>query len=273
MKGTILALAVAAAVMLAGCSGGNKGGTGTSDAESTSVREPVRALLVNADSFTASNGVATARTGQSERFAVSCMGTTCTALGVSTGRTDSLNTLNRNRYTSEGVYREVNMATGSLVRPLTGISSGVLYGGWLNHHGFSIEEVIDTDGIEVVGSSMFGDSSSSGSVSNLGRVTYNGVMVGMNSSGLTRTQYRGDVQMQYGGSLIDVTISNIRNRSTNFLDGRTLGWVNVPVSGNTFGGTVNQSNYLRGKFYGPNAEEAGAVFEQQGITGAFGTRR
>ena len=75
------------------------------------------------------------------------------------------------------------------------------------------------------------------------------------------------------GSLIEVTISNIRNRSTNSLNGRTLRWVNVPVSGNTFGGTVSRSNYLRGKFYGPNTEEAGAVFEQQGITGSFSTKR
>ena len=270
MKGTILALAVAAAVMLAGCSGGNKGG-GAVNADSAIVREQVRPLLVGADSFTISDLVVTARTGQVARVAGSCRGTTCTVLGVSVsvGRTAAIDSLNRASYTLEGVYRSVNMAR--FVSPLHDGVEGVGYGGWLNHHVFQIEKVIDKDGIEAVGAAMFGDAS--GSTSNLGRATYNGVMVGMNSSGLTWTQYRGDVQMQYGGSLIDVTISNIHNRSTNSLDRRTLGWVNVPVSGNTFGDTVSQSNYLRGKFYGPNAEEAGAVFEQQGITGAFGTKR
>lgn len=269
MKGTILALAVAAAVMLAGCSGGNKGG-GAVDADSAIVREQVRPLVIGADSFTISDLVVTARTGQVSRAVASCTGTTCTVLGVSLGgRTAAIDSLNRDRYTLEGVYRGVNMAR--FVSPLQNGVEGVGYGGWLNHHVFQIEEVIDRDGIEAVGAVMFGDSS--GSTSDLGRATYNGVMVGMNSSGLTRTQYRGDVQMQYGGSLINVTISNIRNRSTNSLDGRTLGWVNVPVSGNTFGDRVSQSNYLRGKFYGPNAEEAGAVFEQWGITGAFGTER
>lgn len=164
----------------------------------------------------------------------------------------------------------VNMARGSATSA-DGITS-VVYGGWLDYHGFQIEEAVSDLG-DLVGAFMMGDTSESQSINNLGRATYTGVMVGMNSSGLTRTQYRGDVRMDYDGSLIDVSISNILNRSTNSPDRRTLGWVNVPVAGSTFGGTLSSSDYIRGKFYGPNAEEAGAVFEQQGITGSFGAKR
>ena len=38
-------------------------------------------------------------------------------------------------------------------------------------------------------------------------------------------------------------------------------------------GPSNRRSYIRGEFYGPNAEEAGGVFERGGIIGAFGARR
>ena len=98
-------------------------------------------------------------------------------------------------------------------------------------------------------------------------------MVGKDTHGLNRHNYQGDVTMGYNGGMIDVNITNIRNRSTNSVDSRTLGWSNLVPSAGRFGVRSSSTNYLRGEFYGPNQEEAGAVFEQQGITGAFGAKR
>ena len=258
-------MAVAVALMLAGCVEEEK------EVGNVSVRNQIQGLVIAADSYTMSDSTETSiRTGHVSKQAGSCRGTTCRIAGITIGRSETIESFSYDTYTSEGVHRGVNMAR--YVVPLRHGVEGVGYGGWLKYHYFAIEEATSNFlGSKQVGSFLIGQVS--GNTLNLGRATYNGVMAGMNSSGLTRTQYRGDVQMQYDGNLIDITISNIINRSTNSLDGRTLRWVNVPVSGNTFGGTVSRSNYLRGKFYGPNAEEAGAVFEQQGITGAFGTKR
>ena len=38
-------------------------------------------------------------------------------------------------------------------------------------------------------------------------------------------------------------------------------------------GPSNRSSYIRGEFYGPDAEEVGGVFERDGIIGAFGAGR
>ena len=38
-------------------------------------------------------------------------------------------------------------------------------------------------------------------------------------------------------------------------------------------GPPNRASYIRGEFYGPNAEEVGGVFERAGIIGAFGAER
>lgn len=261
----LMALAGAVALMLTGCGGGgSKGGGG-----SAVVREQVRTIVAAADSFTISDATLTAANGSVSRHFGSCRGTTCTALGVTVVRSDALQSVSETNYTSEGVYRGVNMARG-YSPPQEGVSSNV-YGGWLNYHLFQIEEATGELGGDLVGANIMGRIS--GSTANLARATYTGVMAGMNSSGTTRTQYRGDVRMEYDGSLIDVSISNILNRSTNSLDGRTLGWTGLGVSGNTFGVYINGLDYIRGKFFGPNAEEAGAVFEQQGITGAFGSKR
>ena len=38
-------------------------------------------------------------------------------------------------------------------------------------------------------------------------------------------------------------------------------------------GPPNRASYIRGEFYGPNAEEVGGVFERAGLIGAFGAER
>ena len=63
-----------------------------------------------------------------------------------------------------------------------------------------------------------------------------------------------------------------------------MAWIGVPIEGSSFNeewvtttdaphpGPPNRASYIRGEFYGPNAEEVGGVFERAGITGAFGAK-
>ena len=240
------------------------------------INEQLSALLVAADWFDFSFDLSD---GPKTMTCISEDSRPCTA------RTQALERVSDTYYTSEGIYRGVNMARGS--GALSGGESSIVYGGWLDYISFQIEEI--RGGIRG-GDSYAVEAFFAGQYSRSGRfdgVTYiyNGVMVGMDSSGLSRTQYRGDVRMEYthygdrvldrNGSSIDadVTISNILNRSTNSLDGRTLSWDNMR-GGTPFGvrSLISSSNYIWAMTFGPNEEEAGAVFEQQGITGAFGAK-
>ena len=50
-------------------------------------------------------------------------------------------------------------------------------------------------------------------------------------------------------------------------------WVDLPVTGGGFSARDSASDYLRGAFYGPAAEEVGGVFERNRLLGAFGAAR
>lgn len=265
---------LALVVLLAGCGGGSKGAA--SAPGDNSVREQVRARVASANSFMVTDTVVSTRSGQATRYAGSCRGTTCQWSGIAgtLGRDQALEGISNSQYTSEGLYRGVNMGR----RVNTGLSNDS-YGGWLNHHVFEVEERILTggeytgtvlDGSKLLAASIAGQAQGGNPV---GDATWTGAMVGKDTHGLNRHNYRGDVTMGYNGGVIDVNITNIRNRSTNSADSRTLGWSNLVPSGGRFRAVSGSTNYLRGEFYGPNQEEAGAVFEQQGITGAFGTKR
>lgn len=50
-------------------------------------------------------------------------------------------------------------------------------------------------------------------------------------------------------------------------------WYGLPVQSGRFSNERTTSDYIRGEFYGPNAEEVGGVFERNRIIGAFGAGR
>ena len=50
-------------------------------------------------------------------------------------------------------------------------------------------------------------------------------------------------------------------------------WENMPLRNGRFSQQLSSSNYIKGEFYGPRAEEAGGVFERYGLIGAFGASR
>ena len=50
-------------------------------------------------------------------------------------------------------------------------------------------------------------------------------------------------------------------------------WEGMPLRNGRFSQRLRSDNYIKGEFYGPNAEEAGGVFEGYGLIGAFGAER
>ena len=75
--------------------------------------------------------------------------------------------------------------------------------------------------------------------------------------------------MYFSDSTVDITLQP---------DGRdTLSWVDVSVRGGRFNHVTRDSvravSGIAGGFYGPDAEEAGGVFFNANLEGAFGASR
>ena len=71
---------------------------------------------------------------------------------------------------------------------------------------------------------------------------------------------------------IDVTFTNIRDIDAGRLHGH-ITWQNIPVTSGSFARDIFFGNSIDGRFYGPNHEEVGGVFERNQIAGAFGAKR
>ena len=80
---------------------------------------------------------------------------------------------------------------------------------------------------------------------------------------------------------IDVAFTNIRDIDVAFsndnddrarLSHENIVWENIPVTSGSFA-TGSDESSIEGRFYGPNHEEVGGIFEHNEIVGAFGAKR
>lgn len=98
-----------------------------------------------------------------------------------------------------------------------------------------------------------------------GSATWSGEMVGLDANN----------QVVRGEAAISLT--GFRDPSVDVrLEPRlhpVMEWYGLPVQSGRFSNERTTSGYIRGEFYGPNAEEVGGVFERNRIIGAFGARR
>ena len=118
-----------------------------------------------------------------------------------------------------------------------------------------------------------------------GGATWTGSMVGVHRPPETPLGERGRVVR----GTAEITLPDLQAPAVDVvLTPRSLPamtWKDIPVKDGGFQqewatttdaprpGPPNRRVYIRGKFYGPGAEEAGGVFERDGIIGAFGARR
>lgn len=154
------------------------------------------------------------------------------------------------------------------------------YGGWMRHNVFTVQEVTLASGIAKGLGLYYGFSI--GVASNAppsptgGSATWSGVMVGMDNAGADRGNViQGDagITVDFDALHADVAFTNVHDLTAGTMrDGNT--WNDAPItSQGTFSGANGPEDTVTGRFYGPGHEEAGGVFEYDGITGAFGASR
>ena len=152
-------------------------------------------------------------------------------------------------------------------------------GGWLDNSAFAVEmNSIVSGGGDLTGA-VFGGAYSlgeaTGTTPTFGNATWTGTMVGGDTS---LTAYRGNrimgdatLTFDLPQSDIDVTFTNIRDIDSGRPHGH-ITWQNIPVTSGSFA-TGFIGNSIDGRFYGPNHEEVGGIFERNQIAGAFGAKR
>ena len=98
-----------------------------------------------------------------------------------------------------------------------------------------------------------------------GWATWTGDMVGLDSN---NRPVRGGAAIR----LIDFGDPRVRVRLTPNAH-PVMEWNNLRVRNGVYSDTRYSTDYIKGEFYGPNAEETGGVFERNGLIGAFGASK
>ena len=201
----------------------------------------------------------------------SCRGDSCTYRVGGESVEVSLSDFERfDQYEPVMRYRDISLAQG---RAADEDLFTVGYGGWLDHSGFMVEAASDGERVAIVYGLSIGDDTGTNPTS--GTATWSGVMVGADVSA-SRTlgnviQGDADIAVDFDDVDVDVFFTNIHDLDT----GRTrsdMKWKNIPMADGAFQ-TGSGGNQIEGRFYGPEHEEVGGIFERDAIVGAFGARR
>ena len=188
---------------------------------------------------------------------------------------------------SETLYqREEDIARDLLVKIDTDIRS---VEGWMQYSKFAIQINSITEGFVQVGQyyrdftgQRYAVGTSIGQLSETnpvdGNATWEGVMVGGRISDTPEIgdPLRGDATLtfDFSNADLDVAFTNIRTLSIvevpkTYPD---MTWENLAVRDGRFGGGFDEPT-IEGRFYGPNHEEVGGIFQRNRIVGAFGAQR
>ena len=109
----------------------------------------------------------------------------------------------------------------------------------------------------------------SGSNPLTGSATWKGAMVGVKVGAFSlgaEVTGAAELSTDLGTSSLDLAFTNIAERSGAISP--DIRWTGVSMRAGSF-----HASGLDGRFYGPNQEEAGGVFERSGVTGAFSLAR
>ena len=159
-----------------------------------------------------------------------------------------------------------------------------VYGGWLDHSLFATESVLlksdlfPDQGATVALSYSFGSSTGENPSAAEGSARWGGLMLGrdMNASPSRGQVVRGDadVTVEFGGTgtSADVAFTDIANTETGERFG-DMTWRGMAVEEGGFARWNATDDSIAGRFYGPNEEEVGGIFERDGVAGAFGGKR
>lgn len=258
------------------------------DLSGEEVEESFVALLDAADSLYLSNIGVLVEDGEDSFNAPDCAGRTCQAPGFGDISLDGIDTSN---FESQPVMIYRGISFGQRRSPGTdtdGESFEALgYGGWLGHHYFAINARLypGTDNVEkvVLYSYVVGDETGTNPTS--GSASWRGVAMGVDASQRfdERRLLQADVDItieDFMSPMIDILFDNIIDLRTgeDFTLVPSVSWSDLALVDGAFAheeGTPGQldRNLIEGRFYGPDHEEIGGVFEYATVVGSFGARR
>ena len=278
-------VAVVLALALTACGGGGGGGSG---GQGRGVVEPdhtIDRIGLATDTLLVSDLLAFVEGTEYARGQTRCRGTACTISIL--GESDELSLSDILSGSEEWpsateTYRGISLYQAALTLDL-GTESYTAYGGWLDHNFFiagSAEgNVSSARGIVRVGVPLamsIGDATGTNPASAVGSATWSGVMVGADVSA-TASRFntiRGDADLtiaDLAAPSLDVAFTGIRDTDAGGQRADMI-WTGIPLTGGSFDSGFD-GNSIQGKFYGPNHQEVGGIFERDKVIGAFGAKR
>lgn len=242
--------------------------TSTGGMASADVINPVYWILQSADSLLMSDSLAYTDLLYF-RIQTECTGTACTVSAL--GRTGNFSLSDARAALGNLTSDEPPTATETH----RGVSLNTVedYDGWLDYNLFVAGRGVTQRGTYPVGMSI-GVATGSNPVH--GSATWSGVMAGVDVSETSsyRNRIRGDADLtiaDFADPKLDVAFTNISDVDA----GRRradMTWDDIPLTRGGFG-TGSDGDSIQGKFYGPNHEEVGGIFEREQVVGAFGGKR
>ena len=202
----------------------------------------------------------------------SCSGSTCTVTFQGESATLDLRDVDPNgpAVTITGQQARNGVQTGRATASGDGFNFNTL-GVWGDYNAGTPlrgSTTIQGVGVQFAFPASLGIGSGSNPVS--GSATWTGAMAGVRvgSSSLGR-EVTGDAAMtaNLAAATLDLAFTNIAD--TSGARSGDIRWQGISMQNGEFSG----SGGLEGRFYGPNHEEAGGVFERSGIAGAFSLAR
>ena len=258
------------------------------DLSAGEVEESFVALVEAADSLYLSNVGVLVEDGEDSFSAPDCAGRTCEVPGFGDISLDELDTSN---FESQPVMIYRGISFGQRRSPGTdadGESYEVLgYGGWLDHHYFVVNARLypGTDNAEKVVLYSYVAGDETGTNPTTGSATWRGVAIGVDASQRfhERRLLQADVDItieDFMSPMVDILFDNIKDLRTG--EGFTLvpsvSWSGLALVDGAFAheeGTLGQAdrNRIEGRFYGPDHDEVGGIFEYATVAGSFGAKR
>ena len=250
------------------------------------IRSARSRIAGSSDSLLVSDGLFRDAEGTFRRAETACSGDSCDMSLAGSLTTQNLETLvysddSSRKYHAVMEHNDVKLAQGGGSRKIAGDIpyDHYGYGGWLDHSGFFAQVEKFTGGnfkdASLNSAYSVGKATGTNPVAAGGRGTWTGVMVGTDASAANREHViQGDAGItiaDFSDPKIDVAFTNIHDLNARSKRG-DMTWSKIPLKDGGFK-TGSNINSIEGKFYGPEHEEVGGIFERDRIVGAFGAKR